>query len=176
MTRIIFKSILIFINILIILAYLITCLYPFLNTGEDWLLAFPGLIFPLLFFALIIFIIIGIIIKSRWWWISLLALLAGSQQIISVFAFNLPKKFLYEKAPNTLRILQWNVSGWDMYSKNNFGKTYFPLMLNLIQKENPDIMCFEEYYDRVTKKHYQENLVSLTNLGYHIIILSLPIL
>lgn len=95
-----------------------------------------------------------------------MALLAGSQQIISVFAFNLPKKFLYEKAPNTLRILQWNVSGWDMYSKNNFGKTYFPLMLNLIQKENPDIMCFEEYYDRVTKKHYQENLVSLTNLGY----------
>ena len=162
-----FRSLLILLNIGVIIAYLITCLSPFINTGEDWFLALPGLIFPLIFFALVFFIILWIFLKSRWTWVSLIVLLLGFQQIIAAFAFNIPKKFSYDKKPNTLRVLQWNVSGWDEYnSHNNDGKTYLPLMMDLIKKQDADVLCLEEFYDFINPHNFEPNILTIINMGY----------
>jgi hypothetical protein len=162
-----FRSLLILLNILFIIAYLIACISPFINTGEDWFLALPGLVFPLIFFALVFFIILWIFLKSGWKWVSLIVLLLGLQQIIAAFAFHIPKKFSYDKRPNTLRVLQWNVSGWDEYnSHNNDGKTYLPLMMDLIKKQDADVLCFEEFFDPITHHNFEPNISGLINMGY----------
>src|SRR5664279_4660632 len=161
-----FRSILILSNLGVIIAYLIACIAPFTTTREVWILAFPGLVFPLIIFALLFFIILWVILKSKWWWISLLVLLLGFQQIMAVFAFNVPKKFSYDKKPNTLRVLQWNVSSWDENGKRNSGKSYQPLMMELIQKQNADVLCFEEYFDPITVRDFEPNIVTIANMGY----------
>ena len=162
-----FRSLLILLNIGVIMAYLITCLSPFINTGEDWFLALPGLIFPLIFFPLVFFIILWIFLKSRWTWVSLIVLLLGFQQIIAAFAFNIPKKISYDKKSNTLRVLQWNVSGWDEYnSRNNDGKTYLPLMMDLIKKQDADVLCLEEFYDFINPHNFEPNILTIINMGY----------
>ncbi|KAA9040473.1 hypothetical protein FW778_00010 [Ginsengibacter hankyongi] len=163
-----FRSILILINIGVIIAYFITCLSPYVNTGEDWYLAFPGLIFPLIFFALVLFIIIWIFLKSKWWWISSLVLLLGFQQIIAAFAFHIPREFSYVKAPNALRVLQWNVSGWGTQnSESHNDKTYKAIMMQIVQEQNADVLCFEEFTDNLDKNNFEPNNIStIENAGY----------
>jgi endonuclease/exonuclease/phosphatase family metal-dependent hydrolase len=162
-----FRSILILLNIGTIVAYLTTCLVPFTNTGENWILAFPGLVFPLVLFALVCFIILWVILKSKWWLISLIVLVLGFQQIAHVFAFNLPKTFTYAKAPNTLRVLQWNVSSWDENNKKeNTGTSYRPLMLDLVKQQNADILCFEEFFESKDTKYFKPNISEIINMGY----------
>ncbi len=160
-----FRSILILLNLGVIICYLITCLCPFINTGEDWFLAFPGLIFPLLFFTLAFFIFLWAILKSRWWWISLIVLLIGFQQIITVFGFNYPQKFSSEKKTGVLRVLQWNVSGWDE-SKKKDQKSYRPQMMDLIKEQNADVLCLEEFFESKDTIRYEPNISTLEKMGY----------
>src|SRR6185312_16309262 len=134
----------------VIILYLITCLSPFVNTSEDWYLAFPGLIFPLIFFALLFFIILWLILKSKWWLVSLIVLLLGFQQIFVAFALNIPKEFSLVKKQNTLRVLQWNVEGFHEYEDEHGGETDFAKMMSLIKNQNADVLCFEEYFDRIS--------------------------
>src|SRR6185312_6749161 len=150
----------------VIILYLITCLSPFVNTSEDWYLAFPGLIFPLIFFALLFFIILWLILKSKWWLISLIVLVLGFQQIISAFAFNIPKEFSLVKKPNALRILQWNVEGFHEYRNEYVGQKDFIKMMDLIKTQNADILCFEEYFDLTNKDNFRPNSNAIINMGY----------
>ena len=167
-TQTLFRNILIFINIGLIIAYLSVCLVPFINTGENWFFAFPGLVFPLLFFALIFFIIIiWALLKSRWFWVSIVVLLLGFQQIIAVFSFHLPEKFTSEKKSNTLRVLQWNVTSWDEGNKKAFGGTsYRPLMLDLVKKQDADILCFEEFFEPKDSGYFEPNISALVKMGF----------
>lgn len=160
------RSILILLNIGIIILYLITCLSPFVNTGEDWYLAFPGLIFPLIFFALLFFIIMWLILKSKWWLVSLIVLLLGFQQIFSAFAFNIPKEFSLVKKPNTIRILQWNVEGFHEYRNEDDGQKDFAKMMDLIKTQNADVLCFEEYFDLTNENNFRPNSNVIINMGY----------
>src|SRR6478672_5024142 len=99
------KSFLIFINLCVMVCYVLVRIVPNINTGKYWYIALPGLIFPLIFFGLILFILIWAFAKSRWCPVSILVLLLGTQQILAVFGFNMPKKFENNRSENTLRIL-----------------------------------------------------------------------
>ncbi|HEV8082878.1 MAG TPA: endonuclease/exonuclease/phosphatase family protein [Chitinophagaceae bacterium] len=162
-----FRRILISLNLGIIIAYLTCCLLPFINTGENPLLAFPGLVFPFIFFSLVFFIILWAILKVKWWWISIIALLLGFQQIITVFAFHFPKKFSSAKNQNTLRVLQWNVTSWDVSSKKENGENSFRIpMLELVNKQNADILCFEEFFEPKDTEYYKSNISSIIKMGF----------
>jgi endonuclease/exonuclease/phosphatase family metal-dependent hydrolase len=165
--RTLFRKILILLNLGVVIAYLISCLLPFINTGENWFLALPGLVFPLIFFALVFFIILWAVLKSKWWWISSIVLLTGFQQIITVFAFNFPAEFSYDKKPNTLRVLQWNVSSWDENNKkDNGGISFRPLMLDLVKKQDADVLCFEEFFESKDTSYFEPNISAIIKMGY----------
>lgn len=161
------RRILIALNIAVIIPYLITCLLPFVNTGENWILALPGLVFPFILFALLFFIVLMAFLRSKWWWISLIVLGLGFQQILSVFAFNFSKEFSYDKKPNTLRVLQWNVTDWDEGNKSEFGESTFRLsMLDLVNKQEADVLCFQEFFESTDTAHYKPNIVAVTKMGF----------
>lgn len=154
-TRSFFRTILILANLCLITAYLSVCLVPFINTGRHWYFAFPGLVFPLILFALVCFIVVWAILKSKWFWISLVVLLAGTQQILSVLSFHLPSDFSYEKKPNTLRVMEWNVEAWKKKDK----------MLEVVKMQNADILCFEEFTSKRRVKD-SSSIPSIVQLGY----------
>ena len=163
-----FRSILILLNIAVILLYLSVCLVPFINTGKYWFIAFPGLGFPLLFFALLSFIIFWAVARSRWFWISLVVLLLGTQQIIAVFGFHFPTNFSASKEPNTLRVLHWNVESWDdFYEKaQDNQRSYKPEIMQLLKQRNADVLCFEEYSDIKNLKDSNSIASTIMRMGY----------
>ena len=80
------RNILVFFNLGVVICYLIACLLPFIDTGEYWILALPGLVFPFIFFLLVSCIVTLFILKLKWYRVSLIALLLGFQQMIAAYA------------------------------------------------------------------------------------------
>ena len=105
------RKILIAINIIFIIAYLLTCLIPFVHPGKFWIISFLGLGFPIIALTILVFIIFWAIYKSKWAWISLVVLLIGYKQLNAAFAFHFPREFMQTKPQKTIRILQYNVMG-----------------------------------------------------------------
>ena len=62
-------------NILLVIVYLLACFIPFLNAGKYWPIAILGLGFPLMLVLLISFIFMWGIVRSRWAFLPLIALL-----------------------------------------------------------------------------------------------------
>lgn len=163
-----FRGIFLLINFGVIVLYIFVCITPFINTGKFWWVALPGLAFPLLCFAMFCFLILWAILRSRWFWLTLIILLFGMKQILAVFSFNVPQLFSEIKQPNTLRILHWNVEGWDKYYENykHEHSSYYPQMMKLIKKKNADILCFEEYADLKNIKDSNSTISTIKRLGY----------
>ena len=166
--RSVFRTIVLLINLGIIFLYLLVCFVPYINTGKYWFVAFPGLMFPILFFILVCFFIFWLFVKSKWSWLSLIAILLGSQQIFAVFAFRTESKFEMAKQSNTIRIFHWNVEGWDDdFAKKHYGEQgYKPQMMDLIREQNADILCFEEYADKKNLKDKNSIASTIENMGF----------
>jgi predicted tellurium resistance membrane protein TerC len=94
----IFKTV----NIFFVVLYLSTCLIPFLPAGTFWMVAFLGLIFPLLFLIVLAFFIIWLFARSRWCLLSLVALLLSWQQLSAFAGMNREEDFkIAKKRANT---------------------------------------------------------------------------
>ncbi len=161
------KSFFVFINLCVIACYLIVCILPYINTGKYWYLALTGLLFPLIVFALLFFIMIWAFAKSKWLWVSLIVLLLGTQQILAVFGFHRSKKFETAKGENTLRIIQWNVTSWGQYNnKTKHEISYRLLMLGLVEIQNADVLCFQEFFEPRNSKYKPKNIPAIIKMGY----------
>lgn len=160
------RKILFVTNILFIVAYLLTCLIPYVPPGKFWFISFLGLGFPILAFTLVAFIIIWIIYKSKWALLSLLVLVIGYKQLNAVFAFHLPTKFVKAKQPKIIRILQYNVMGEEKIRESiETKKKYSPKAeLSFIQKSNADILTFQEFYTKLDKPN--SVIFKLDSIGY----------
>jgi endonuclease/exonuclease/phosphatase family metal-dependent hydrolase len=150
---------------------LFVCLVPFVNTGVNWIVAIPGIIFPILFFVLLAFIILWIILKSKFFWVSVITVLLGFQQIVAVFSFHLPSEFSSQKQPNTLRVMQWNVMGFDQPDEESMIENGFhslrPQMMDVIQDQNADILCLEEFYESKDTAISHSNISLIDKMGFH---------
>src|SRR5262249_38715808 len=94
--RLLTKRIIIIANSCIIILFLLACLSPYLNPGSWWFITFLGLAFPFLLFFLIVFFIAWLIVKPKYSFFSLGALILGIKGISVFFAFHFSGRFKYE--------------------------------------------------------------------------------
>lgn len=154
-------------NILLVIVYLLTCFIPYVNAGKYWPIAILGLGFPLMLFLLLAFILIWAIVRSRWAFLPLVALILSWQQISVFFAFAKPARENNSRQGNVLRILNWNVSSWDEANKHkNGGHSHRKDMLALIQAQNPDILCLQEFFEFESSNYYEPNIPAVKAMGY----------
>ncbi len=156
-------------TILAIAAYLLACLTPLLNAGRHTYFALLGLIFPLLFFVLIGFLIFWLTRKSKWVFICIAALLCGWQQVSVLIGFHPTKKFNAAKAPETLRVLTWNLSSWGESNRSGIPigqDNYQREMVEVIKNSNADVLCFQEYLYYKNSKYLDSVIPALKEMGY----------
>jgi len=164
--RIITKRTLVVLNIFTAVLYLLSCLAPYIKPGDSWLIAVLGLAFPFLLALLIGFIFLWLILKLRRVWYSIVVLLAGYKSINVFWAFNAPSAFQYQKKPGHIRIASWNVARFLEWKRNNNEKSRTRLkMLEQIQKQNPDILCLEEFFHSPDSVFYN-NISEIKAMGY----------
>ena len=145
--RIFTKRFLVLLNCGVGFFFLLACLAPYLDPQNWWFISFLGLGFPFLLMAVIGFLAWWFFVKRKYAWISAIALLLGYKSISVLFALHFPRKFIAEKDPGTIRIVTWNVARFiEMRRNNNKGSQTRLQMMDLIQQQDADIFCMQEFF------------------------------
>ena len=100
------------------------------------------------------------------WAITLLfVLLLGYRQVAVVFAFHYKTSFSEKKDSSTIRIIDWNLRGFNGIDQNrNTKKMVRTELVQSILKLNPDIICLQEFnhsYNNTSHPHDQANNIEL---------------
>ena len=137
------KKTLLFLNVII--SFLI--LYPiYLNPiSLIWVNGFLGLVAPYLLLLEILFLFFWLIVKPLLTLPSLLTLILSWKLFIIIIGWHPGVPFHKTKKENTLRIISWNVKGFNGLVPNTTIKFRTQEISYSIQKWNPDIICMQEY-------------------------------
>lgn len=164
--RTIVKKTLIVLNIVTAFFYLLSCMAPYVKPTDAWLISLFGLAFPVLLMLLIGFVFFWLILKWRMVWFPLLVILVGYKSIGVFWGFNRPSGFRYEKKGEHIRIASWNVARFLEWKKNDNEKSKTRLkMLELIKKQNADILCLQEFFHSPDSRFYN-NISEIRDMGY----------
>jgi endonuclease/exonuclease/phosphatase family metal-dependent hydrolase len=137
------KRFFIFCNIIIALLFLLGCYSSWFNPTYFWGLGLLTLAAPYLLLGLILFLVFWLFVKRKLVLISIVPFLLAFKPIAKILPFHFSKLFEVQKQPTSMRIISWNVDNFNLlgYKKDNQIKNE---MLDLINKYNPDIACFQE--------------------------------
>jgi endonuclease/exonuclease/phosphatase family metal-dependent hydrolase len=162
-------------NLLLIFSYLSYLADPI---NSIWL-SFLGLVYPVIFLTNIILFLIWFFKKKLFFLTTLICLIGGMYHHSRFIQLN-PKISHDKSFKSKLKVMSFNVRLFDLYnwSKNEETKSE---IISFIKDENPDIVCFQEYYydshnDFVTRdlilkelglKFYHESFTNETNKNAH---------
>lgn len=153
-------------NVLTVIAFLLACWAPYFNPADWWAVSLLGLGFGIIFIVLVLFLFFWAIVKPRYILVSLIPLLIGYKSISVFFAVHSPDKFTYTKPQTTLRVMTWNVARFmELKRNNNKGSQTRRKMLDLIEQQNADVLCLQEFYHS-TDTTYYNNIDAVKALGY----------
>ncbi len=138
------KKILIAGTIVAAFFYVLSSLSSLLNTGHHWLFGILPIGFPYLLLALLLLTLLWLFTHKKIAFFLIILMLAGYKNITTLYGFN-KQAFNYAKAPNSLRIMQWNcngIGGTEIYkTKNVMARND---MFLEIKKLNPDVIIMQE--------------------------------
>ena len=137
------KKLFLYFNLLVTLLFL----YPLFFTPSTfiWVNGFLGLMAPYLIVIEILLCIFWLIAKPIISLLPLGTLVIGWQVVWVVFAWHPGTPFPQKKKENILRVLSWNVKGFNGITPSSNLKLRTENMSYSIQKWNPDIICLQEY-------------------------------
>lgn len=162
--RTIAKRVFIIFHISIVALFLLSCANAFLHPEKWWFFALLGLAFPYLLILVIVFLLFWTLFRSKWAFLSLVALLLGFTNIRVLIAFH-TGEYSTTKKEHTIRVLTWNVRWFD--EQKRVTKGAYPSrkqMLAFIKEQDPDILCFQEYFE--TNKVNYSNLKDIQKMNY----------
>jgi endonuclease/exonuclease/phosphatase family metal-dependent hydrolase len=153
-------------NVLTAIVFLLASWAPYINPSKWWFISVLGLGFGIFFILLVLFIFFWAIVKPRFVLLSIVPLLIGWKSISVFFAVNSPDTFTYAKPKNTIRVMTWNVARFMELKRNNNVKSQTRLkMLDLIQQQNADVLCLQEFYHSSDSTYY-DNISAIKEMGY----------
>ncbi|MEO9023053.1 MAG: endonuclease/exonuclease/phosphatase family protein [Ginsengibacter sp.] len=138
-------------NFIIAALFLTGANVKYFDPDHWWFLSLFTLLLPYLLLILVLFIPFWLFAKPLWSFISLLTILISLHAIRNVFAVNSSPSFVLQKDSGTIRIMTWNVELFNiLHYKDHPEKRQ--QMIDLINKYNPDIACFQEMVAGENKK------------------------
>jgi len=141
-----FDKLVLFANYGFAFSLLVSYLAPFISPQTFWPVAFFGLAYPLLLTFTLFFIIYWFFRSKKHMLISIIAIAIGYKALTDNFGFHKPTDDVQKKSADQIRVMTYNVHNFESFTFGA-GKSTFDDILNIISIEQPDIMCFEEYYN-----------------------------
>jgi len=137
------KKVFLFFNLLVSLLFI----YPLFFTPSSfiWINGFLGLMTPYLIGIEILLFFFWLIAKPIMSLLPLGTLVLGWQVVWSVFAWHPGTPFAQKRKESVLRVLSWNVKGFNGTNTSSSLKLRTEDIAYSIQKWNPDIISLQEY-------------------------------
>lgn len=137
------KRILISLNILTILLFLAGCYNSWFNPKYFWFIGFCTLASLYLLLVIIGFTIFWLFVKRWMVYINLIAIIIAWKPLREVIKLKSTTDFTLIKNEANLRVMSWNVEHFDILEHKTKPEVK-DQMLELINKYDPDIACFQE--------------------------------
>lgn len=161
------KRVFIVINIVLSTLFLLACCNAFLPPQEWWFVALLGLAFPFLLILIAGFCLFWIFFRSKWIILPILSLVVGYTNIRALVGFHYGKENKKEKPDGALRVMTWNVTWFDEQLKIDKSRVpYRQKMMEFIGDQQPDVICFQEYFEPHSKRYPYNNRSDLIKMGY----------
>ena len=145
------KKILLISNTIIAILFLAGANVKYFDPQHWWFLSLFTLLLPYLLLLLVLFILFWLLVKPFWIVISLATILASVHAVTNVFSTHIPQEFSLEKPAENIRVMSWNLELLNILHYKDHPKIK-PQILDLINKYNPDIACFQEMVAGESKK------------------------
>jgi endonuclease/exonuclease/phosphatase family metal-dependent hydrolase len=164
-----FKYTMLLLTVAVGVLYVLACLAPSFNYKQYSYMGFIALAFPYLLVALCFLCLFWLFAKPYMAFIPLLLMAVGYNQIQNSFAFNINTTFSKQKKQQHIRIVSWNIQGFNGLSA---AKNTQPLVrkevAESIQRLQPDIVCLQEFNHSFLKKTNTNNIALFTqNYPYY---------
>jgi endonuclease/exonuclease/phosphatase family metal-dependent hydrolase len=153
----------------LIVIFLIACCTQYIPPQKFSYIALLTLAFPYLFLLMLVLFVVMIFANRKAALLFFICLLAAYPNLRSSFAFNFSSSWNIEKKDSSLRILTWNVEDFVNLLQ---GSEVRAQMLNLIAKNNPDILCVQEFTEVEGAKWRVSVKKELDSMGYKYCFLS----
>lgn len=125
-----------------------------------WWLAFVGMLFPAFLILNLCFVVFWLLNRKPYFIVSLLALFFCWTQIRTFISFSKTSQI----PKDAVSIMTYNVKNFDLYNWSHNSETRQKIF-SLIQRKNPDIICFQEFYSQDTVEQKNEKYLH-DSLGY----------
>jgi endonuclease/exonuclease/phosphatase family metal-dependent hydrolase len=144
----IFNKLVLVANIVAVITLLIAYLASFVDPDSFWPVAFFGLAYPAILLVNLLFIIYWLISVPRYALISFITILIGWNNLTGYIGFRESSGIMVPKSSESfIRILTYNVHNFKQFGDKN-DKFTKEQILDIIRKEQPDIVCFQEFFTR----------------------------
>ncbi len=142
----ILRRLMLILNILAVIALLSAYAASYISPARYWFFAFFGLAYPYLLLLNLFFVLVWLLFWKRFIWISILVILLGFNQILSILQYRKPSS--QNVITGTVKILSYNVhSLYEIHKSKGKGRMLSKVTDFLIQ-QNPDILCIQEFFLR----------------------------
>jgi len=148
-----FMKIILVINIIFALSLILSYLAAYISPDKYWIIAFFGITYPVLFLCNLLFVIFWLFFKRKYALILSLVMLAGIGNLFKLVQSS--KKYELSEMKDAFKVISFNVRNFDIYNYGkNWAYTYTNRnkIFNFLTKEQPDIVCFQEYVHDNTGK------------------------
>lgn len=136
-----------FTNLLCAFALLLSYLAAYVSPAKVWWLAIFGLAMGPLLFINAAFLFTWLLLRKRRFWLSLIMLLVGIGKILSIYHLNLKSQATEAELRDSdkLKVMSYNVRLFNLYNWFHNKETRAEIFTYL-KKEDPDILCIQEFY------------------------------
>ena len=159
------KFIIQILTICISFSFFAICLVPYLSPEKFWWVGLAGLASPYIIVLLLFSILFWLFAKPMWAITLLIVFLLGYRQVSVVFAFHFKTSFSEKKDSSSIRIVDWNLRGFNGLNQGrNTKKMVRTELAESILKLNPDVICLQEFnhsYNTAAHPHLQANNIDL---------------
>lgn len=148
------------------LTWLVSCLTPYISPVHFWPMAFLALGSPYVALVILILAFVWLFIRKKVAIFLFLLFFAGFQNLFATFALNPVATPPVAKDSGSLRILTWNVRGFDnpTIGADSLTSTRAQ-MFGYIARVQPDVLCLQEFVEHHLPGTFS-NTQALQKLGY----------
>lgn len=155
-----FSKLLLAANIMAVIALLLCYLASYIDPRTFWLPAFFGLAYPIVLAANLLFVVFWLFSRPRLALLSGVAVLSGLGILMNYVGFRENSAIMEPKSSgNFIRIMTYNVHNFKQFGDQNDSSTKDQI-LDIIRREQPDIICFQEFFTRKSGKYNFRKLIS----------------
>ena len=135
----------------------------YISPASFWPASMICLSYPFLLIINILFIFYWLLQMHRFAFISFIIILTGYRQLTLVYQLKFKDTANHADHKNSFSVMSFNVRLFDLYNWSGNLKTRAKIF-SFLKSENPDILCFQEYFTSESPKYKFENNNSLCQL------------